>query len=236
MTSAVSFEPEAVLLDIEGTISSQPYVTAVLYSYLRDNLQSFVAARQGDPVIEQILADTVALAGEGTDPVPQLLAWLAEDRKAPPLKKIQGMVWEQGFETGGLKGQIYDDALATLTRWQADGVPLFVFSSGSILSQLLFFGSNEAGDLRGLFSGHFDTDTGAKIETESYRKIAAKIGVDPGRLLFFSDNPRELVAATAAGLPVVHVVRAEEGTAPDNRFPEISSFEEVELPNWSKAG
>lgn len=234
MAAKLTFEPEVVLLDIEGTIASQPYVTAVLYSFLRDNLPAYVAKHGDDPVVQKVLADTIELSGDNRDPVATLLGWLAEDRKAPPLKKIQGLVWVDGFQNGGLKGHIYADALAALTRWHEAGVPLFIFSSGSILSQTLFFEKNAAGDLRFLFSGHFDTDTGAKVETESYSRIAAAIGVAASRLLFFSDNPRELVAATAAGLPVVHVVRAEEGTAPDGRFPEIASFAEVELANWPK--
>jgi len=237
MAAKLSFAPDVVLLDIEGTIASQPYVTAVLYSYLRDNLPCYVAARRDDPVVQEILRDTQALAGDDRDPVETLLGWLAEDRKAPPLKKIQGMVWVDGFETGRLKGHMYDDALAALKRWHAAGVPLWIFSSGSVLSQTLFFANQPVptGDIRFLFSGHFDTDVGAKVETPSYGRIAAAIGVAPERLLFFSDNPRELVAAAAAGLPVVHVVRAEEGTASDPRFPEIASFAEVELSNWPKA-
>ncbi|MCX5514946.1 acireductone synthase [Kaistia algarum] len=235
MSANLVFEPDVVLLDIEGTIASQPYVTAVLYSYLRDNLKDYVAAHHDDPVVQQILADTVTLAGEPCDPIETLLGWLAEDRKAPPLKKIQGMVWVAGFEAGRLQGHIYDDALAMLKLWHEAGVPLFVFSSGSVLSQTLFFANIPSGDLRPLFSGHYDTDIGAKVETESYRKIAGSIGVDPTRLLFFSDNPRELAAATAAGLPVVHVVREEEGTKPDPRFQAITSFEEVELRRWPTA-
>jgi enolase-phosphatase E1 len=232
MSSKLVFEPDVVLLDIEGTIASQPYVTAVLYSYLRDNLPDYVDAHRDDPVVQQVLADTLALAGDDRDPVETLLGWLAEDRKAPPLKKIQGMVWVAGFEAGRLQGHIYEDALAALTSWHEAGVPLFIFSSGSVLSQTLFFANIPSGDLRPLFSGHYDTDIGAKVETESYRKIAGSIGVDPSRLLFFSDNPRELAAATAAGLPVVHVVREEEGTKPDPRFQAIASFAEVELRRW----
>lgn len=232
MATRLAFSPDVVLLDIEGTIASQPYVTAVLYSFLRDNLAGYVEAHGEDPVVQKVLADTIELSGREGDPVATLLGWLAEDRKAPPLKKIQGLVWEDGFRRGGLKGHIYEDALETLNAWHRAGVPLYIFSSGSILSQLLFFEKNAGGDLRYLFSGHYDTDTGAKVETQSYGKIATSIGVKPDRLLFFSDNPRELVAATAAGLAVVHVVRAEEGTAPDPRFPEIASFAEVELTNW----
>ena len=223
----LTYSPDVVLLDIEGTISSQPYVIEVLYGYLRQHMPAYVDAHRDDPVIQQILADTIALAGSDADPVETLLGWLAEDKKAPPLKKIQGLIWENGYAEGAFKGHIYDDALAVLKRWHAAGIPLFIFSSGSIQSQVQFFQFNRAGDLRYLFKGHFDTDTGAKVETTSYTKIAEAIGVAPERLLFFSDNPRELVAATAAGVPNIHVLR--EDTPPDTRFAEIRSFEEVEL-------
>ena len=35
--------------------------------------------------------------------------WIAEDRKATPLKALQGMIWRQGYESGELKGHVYDD-------------------------------------------------------------------------------------------------------------------------------
>jgi enolase-phosphatase E1 len=228
----LTFSPEIVLLDIEGTISSQSFVIRVLYSYLRERLPAYVAAHCDDPEIQRILDDTVALAGDGADPVETLLAWLAVDKKAPPLKKVQGLVWEHGYAEGAFKGHIYDDALAVLTRWKTAGVPLYIFSSGSLQSQIQFFQFNQAGDLRPLFSGHFDTDTGAKVETGSYLRIAEAIGVAPERMLFFSDNPRELVAAEAAGVPHVQVLR--EDMPADGRFAAIHSFEEVELANWPK--
>jgi enolase-phosphatase E1 len=228
----LTFSPEIVLLDIEGTISSQSFVIRVLYSYLRERLPAYVAAHRDDPEIQRILDDTAALAGDGADPVETLLAWLAVDKKAPPLKKVQGLVWEHGYAEGAFQGHIYDDALAVLTRWKAAGVPLYIFSSGSLQSQIQFFQFNQAGDLRPLFSGHFDTDTGAKVETGSYLRIAEAIGVAPERMLFFSDNPRELVAAEAAGVQRVQVLR--EDMPADGRFAAIHSFEEVELANWPK--
>jgi enolase-phosphatase E1 len=87
------------------------------------------------------------------------------------------------------------------------------------------FQHNIAGDLRGLFSGHFDLATGSKLEAGSYRKIAAAIKQAPGTILFLSDNPKELEAAQAAGLRVIHVVR--ERTVPDARFPIAHSFAEI---------
>jgi enolase-phosphatase E1 len=36
--------------------------------------------------------------------------WIREDRKETPLKTLQGMLWEQGYQQGAFRGHIYDDA------------------------------------------------------------------------------------------------------------------------------
>ena len=217
--------PKVLLLDIEGTISSQSYVLNTLYPYTRKHLPGYLAAHPDDPEVVKALADTRALAGPGVDPVAALLQWVAEDRKAPPLKLLQGLVWESGYKEGAFQGQIYDDALAALENWKAQGIPLFIYSSGSVKCQVDFYHYSERGDLRGLFAGHFDTDVGAKVEAESYRRILARIGYQPSEVLFLSDNPRELVAAREAGIGVIHVIR--EDTKPDPRFPIVHSFDEI---------
>lgn len=222
----LQLEAEVVLVDIEGTISSQSYVLDVLYAYSRARLAEFVAERRGDPEIEAILEDASRRAGGG-DPVAALIGWQDADQKVPPLKKLQGRIWEYGYLEGAYKGHIYDDALAALRRFKAAGLPIYIFSSGSVQAQVQFFQYSAAGDLRPLFHGHFDTDIGAKVEPASYLAIAASIGVAPDRIVFFTDNPRELEAAAAAELVVVHVVK--EKTPKDGRYPEITDFGEVEI-------
>lgn len=222
----LSIDADVVLVDIEGTISSLSYVNTVLYGYSRARIPAHVAERRGDPEIEAILADAAARA-DGRDPVEALIAWQDADLKVPPLKKLQGLVWEHGYREGAFQGHVYPDALAALRLFRAAGLPVFIFSSGSVKAQVEFFRYSEAGDLRGLFDGHYDTDVGAKVEPASYRAIADRIGAAPERIVFFTDNPRELEAATAAGLRVVHVVK--DGTAPDPRFPEIADFADVEV-------
>ncbi len=51
-----------------------------------------------------------------------LLEWIAADRKATPLKALQGMVWAQGYRAGQLKGHVYPDAVAALRAWHAAGL------------------------------------------------------------------------------------------------------------------
>jgi enolase-phosphatase E1 len=220
---------DAVLLDIEGTLSSQSYVSRTLFPFSRARLPEFVQRHAGEAEVARILAETRALAEPGEDPLAALLRWIDEDRKAAPLKAIQGLIWDEGYRSGTLTGQVFADSVAALRRWQAAGVPRHIFSSGSVRAQIQFFRHSPEGDLTPLFDGHFDLAVGPKVEPDSYRKIAGAIAVAPTRLRFFSDNPRELVAAEAAGLQVIQVIR--EDTPPDPRFTQVSSFDEA--PVWA---
>ncbi|MHB8913034.1 MAG: acireductone synthase, partial [Lysobacter sp.] len=91
---------------------------------------------------------------------------------------------------------------------------LYVYSSGSVPAQRLFFGHSDAGDLTPLFSGWFDTEVGGKREAGSYRRIAESIHLPPGEILFLSDIVEELDAAREAGLQTVLVDRIEDYPAP----------------------
>jgi len=158
--------------------------------FMRTNIERratfFVRMRMHAAVLDH---DAVrrTLVGGG-DPIVALNAWQDQDVKAPPLKKLQGLIWESGYKLGVLRSPIFSDALSAIRRWKAAGLHLYVYSSGSVEAQLLFFEFSTAGDLRPLFSGHYDTDVGSKVEPASYIRIAEQIGVRPDRILFFSDR------------------------------------------------
>ena len=162
---------KAILTDIEGTTSSIAFVAEVLFPYARAHLADYVAANPAE--CAAILAEVAAT--EPGDPIETLTRWIDEDRKATPLKALQGKIWADGYASAAFQGHIYPDAVAGLRRWHAAGLKLYVFSSGSVPAQKLLFGHSEAGDLTPLFSGYFDTTTGAKREAESYRTIAGKL-------------------------------------------------------------
>ncbi|WP_309675035.1 acireductone synthase, partial [Pseudomonas sp.] len=193
---------KAILTDIEGTTSAVSFVFDVLFPYAAKHLPDFVRqnAARAD-VAEQLAAvrrDTNESNADVERVIDTLLGWIAEDRKATPLKALQGMVWEQGYQAGELKGHIYPDAVEALKRWHQDGFKLFVYSSGSIQAQKLIFGCSEAGDLSPLFSGYFDTTSGPKREALSYERITQAIGLDASQILFLSDIVEELDAARTA--------------------------------------
>lgn len=202
---------KAILTDIEGTTSAVSFVFDVLFPYAARHLPGFVSEHAAEPaVVEQV----EAVRRESGEPeasvervVAILLEWIAEDRKATPLKALQGMVWEQGYRAGQLKGHVYPDAVEALRRWHAEGYRLYVYSSGSIQAQKLIFGCSEAGDLSPLFSGYFDTTSGPKREAGSYRRIVKAIGLPAEEVLFLSDVVQELDAAREAGLPTIGLAR-----------------------------
>ena len=202
---------KAIVTDIEGTTSAVSFVFDVLFPYAAKHLPDFVRqnAERAD-VAEQLDAvrrDSNAPQADVERVVEILLSWIEEDRKATPLKALQGMVWAQGYHAGQLKGHVYPDAVEALKRWHQAGYQLFVYSSGSIQAQKLIFGCSEAGDLTPLFSGYFDTTSGPKREAQSYTNIQQAIGVEPQDILFLSDIVQELDAAESAGLKTCGLAR-----------------------------
>jgi enolase-phosphatase E1 len=138
--------------------------------------------------------------------------WLMDrDRKSTALKSLQGKIWKAGFESGELKGTLFDDVPDAFRRWSADA-RVAIYSSGSVDAQKLLFRHSIFGDLTPLISGYFDTRTGPKMERASYAAIAAATHVTPQELLFFSDSVRELDAAREAGCATRLVMRS--GNAP----------------------
>ncbi|MBP7722215.1 MAG: acireductone synthase [Alphaproteobacteria bacterium] len=213
----------AIVTDIEGTTSSISFVKDVLFPYARKQIPAFV--RKNEKQVIGLLDEVRAFEKNpklSTDEViATLQRWIDEDQKITPLKVLQGMIWQTGYAAGDFKGHIYDDALEGLQRWHAAGIKLYVYSSGSVPAQKLLFGYTPRGDLTPLFSGYFDTATGPKLEAESYRKIASQINASPNTILFLSDNPQEINAATEAGMETILVDR--ENNSPNS----VKNFDQI---------
>ena len=208
---------KTILTDIEGTTSSISFVKDVLFPYARRALPGFVAARGSEPEVRRWL-DAVAaeLGGACQDDlvVETLQGWIDEDRKHTALKALQGMVWADGYGRADFTAHVYPDTAPALRRWHDAGHRLAVYSSGSVPAQKLLFGHTGAGDLTPLFDAWFDTEVGGKREAGSYARIAGRLGVAPGDIVFLSDVVAELDAARTAGLRTVLVDRREDYPQP----------------------
>ncbi len=205
-----------ILTDIEGTTSSISFVKDVLFPYAAQALPAFVRDHGHEPDVRQWLDAVADEAGAADDDavVAQLQQWIAEDRKHTALKALQGMIWRHGYETGEYQAHMYPDAAESLRRWHADGHTLYVYSSGSVGAQKLFFRFSESGDLLPLFSGHFDTAVGGKRDAVSYTRIADQLAVKSSEVLFLSDVVEELDAARDAGMQTALVDRRQDYPAP----------------------
>lgn len=220
-----------ILTDIEGTTSSIYFVKDVLFPHAARQMRDFLQEHWQDPAVQEQVQAAARESGEPLDTVERadalLQRWIAEDRKITPLKALQGMIWRAGYESGAYTAHMYPDATACLRAWHARGLALYVYSSGSVAAQKLFFRYSDDGDLTPLFSGYFDTTIGGKREAESYRRIQAQLGCPAGDILFLSDVPEELDAAREAGFRTVLLDR--DGTAPASTHPRVTRFDEIDL-------
>jgi enolase-phosphatase E1 len=238
-------EPRVVLLDIEGTTTPAEFVYQTLFPYARNHLREFLERHQHNAEVinnlKELEAERTGDLVRGLNP-PEwrggtsasnlssaafYAQWLMDrDRKSTALKSLQGKVWQAGYESGELKGQVYPDVPPAFARWQALNRRVCIFSSGSTLAQKLLFAHTTVGDLTPFISAYFDTSVGAKTEADSYREIAAVLALAPQEIMFVSDVEAELDAAQAAGLqPVLCVRDARRPVTHGDRV--IQTFDEL---------
>jgi enolase-phosphatase E1 len=222
---------KAIVTDIEGTTSSILFVKDVLFPYARANLADYVRSHADDPQVKPLLDNVCKEAGSELSLeqiIAQLIQWIDEDKKVTPLKSLQGLIWEAGYRQGDFKGHLYPDAAEKLKAWKADGLDLYVYSSGSVYAQKLLFGHTEYGDLTPLFSGYFDTHIGGKREQQSYDNIAKQLDMPANQLLFLSDIKEELDAAKAAGFETIWLTR-DSAPEPQAEHRQVNSFDQIDV-------
>lgn len=210
----MSLPPAAVLLDIEGTTTPISFVHDVLFPFALARLEAFCAATEHQAILADVPDPKLAM----------LQGWMALDEKIPVLKTIQGIIWDEGYRQGDLKGVLYPDVEPCLRRWVRSGVRLYIYSSGSVQAQKLLFGYAVEGNLTSLIQGFFDTGVGPKREASSYVKICRGANIQAAEFLFLSDNAEELDAAAQAGLRTCQIQRAQDGTHPTLRHPGAMDF------------
>ncbi|KAF2180242.1 2,3-diketo-5-methylthio-1-phosphopentane phosphatase [Zopfia rhizophila CBS 207.26] len=202
-----------VLLDIEGTISSISFVKDVLYPYALERLTRFAHDSWREHSFQALIAGFPEEARTDAD---TLIAHVEDltrrDIKAVYLKQLQGQLWKTGYANGDLKTPLFEDVVPILEAWKSSGKTLAIFSSGSVQAQMQFFSYVKNGDttrdLNPLFSANFDTVTaGSKLEKESYEKICTELEVQPSAVTFLTDNVKEAIAATEAGVYTMLVDR-----------------------------
>jgi enolase-phosphatase E1 len=228
----------AVLTDIEGTTTPLSFVADVLFPFAKERLEDACGISAGeDPrfvdAVRQLRQEHEAEREDGAK-IPDFATgapyarYLMElDRKSTGLKALQGLIWEDGYRTGELKGDVYPDVPEALKSWKEKGIRVRIFSSGSVLAQKLLFGHTAWGDLLPYFEGYHDTTTGPKREARAYAAIAEAFGLPPGEILFLSDIVEELDAAREAGMQTGLFLRPGNKPVEPGQHPTYRSFAEL---------
>lgn len=246
MTAALSAPVRTILLDVEGTTTPLDFVYEVLFPYARSHAQEFLERHRASPDVRRDLnalrQENLDDARRGLNPpalpndweTASLLAYLEwlilRDRKSTPLKSLQGKIWEEGYRSGELRSQVFEDVPPALERWHKEQRTVSIFSSGSVLAQKLLFGHTTGGDLTRYLSSYFDTTVGSKTDPGSYQTIASALRSSRLDTVFISDVTSELDAAGAAGLQTLLCLRPGNRPQPANTYPSIRSFAEVGGP------
>ena len=196
----IPFAGRGILLDIEGTTSSIEFVYEVLFPYARQHLTPFLKDHWGElPVVGALELIARDLASDSFDEwrrgetdadalrqrlEDELFRMMELDVKATGLKELQGLIWKHGYEAGELRSHVFGDVPAALAEWDAKGIDIRIFSSGSIAAQRVFFTHTEAGDLNRYIRGNYDTTLGSKRDPASYHAIVRAMDLAPYEVLF----------------------------------------------------
>lgn len=233
-----------ILMDIEGTTTPITFVHDVLFPYAKQHLKTYLVQHKNDDEIKKHLMHLSEILSKETGKMPDLkdiaetlCQWIVEDRKQTDLKSIQGLIWEEGYQAGDLKSNVYADVVPNLQKWQKAGAWLGIYSSGSIHAQKLLFKHTQYGDITPMLSHYFDTTTGHKREKSSYDKIKVQILKDLALpkntpLFFLSDIEEELDAASEAGFLTKLIVRKDSPAKTDptsKKHQWVTDFNELKL-------
>ena len=110
-------------MDIEGTTSSISFVKDILFPYFLSNIDEInklANIKEVKYAFGQVLR--IVKKEENKDittseeVIKQLKKWCEQDLKITPLKTLQGILWQKGYQNGELLGHVYDDVPISLLR------------------------------------------------------------------------------------------------------------------------
>ncbi|KAF7496451.1 Enolase-phosphatase E1 [Sarcoptes scabiei] len=248
-------KPNAVLLDIEGTISEMGFVSRTLFPFIKNNVRLFFEetydtketremiqrlresrkyCSDNFPMIAPITADRDRVLETITK---YSLAHIIRRSRISEIKQLQILIWVWGYEKGLIKGHVYDEVTTVLHQWKNElEIDIFLFSSAMITAQQLLLCSTNYGNCLSLIDDFFDSSIGEKISTQSYLNISEALGFKPERILFITDNYEESRAASSAMFNVCLIQRSNEKmmeiskkNAKNERIPFINSLLQIEF-------
>src|SRR6185369_8270101 len=97
---------QAVLLDIEGTVTPISFVHEILFPFARAHANNYLSEHHGEPEVlvdirklcEEQASDTKESGQPPIDSIDTVVAYVNRlidlDRKSPALKSLQGKIWK----------------------------------------------------------------------------------------------------------------------------------------------
>ncbi|MBT3298216.1 acireductone synthase [archaeon] len=216
-----------VLTDIMGTTTPTSFLKTLMMDFIQNGSEYLTSATpEAIKLIDSIKEEQELTTGK------QAIEYVANQLMKRNLRtdflELIGFVNVEGYQTGRLSGEVFNDVPVAFQNWKDNGKGIFIYSNGSAESQKELYQSSNKGDLTGLINGYFDTNiVGDKSKKDSYLIIADKVQEAPKRILFISDVLPELDAADSAGYNVKLVVRPGNKSVTENDYKIVTSFTEL---------
>ncbi|RUS91677.1 hypothetical protein EGW08_000503 [Elysia chlorotica] len=246
------FGIRSIITNIEGTTTPISFEKEKLFPYVYENIENWLASnfdkaevqksitalrdqasREKNEQVENVVLIPNCDCDASKEDVIKAICenvkcQMDGDRKTTELKNLQGLILKDAYESKALKGELFQDVGPMLKMLAEEGFQLYVFSSGSIASQKLLFAHSSYGDLTDIFLGHFDTTTGSKTDSASYKKIAAEIGQEAKEVLFLTNTPQEAEAAVTAGMRSALLIRPGNAKLTDEHLQNFACIEKFD--------
>uniref|UniRef100_A0A0N5A9F9 Enolase-phosphatase E1 n=1 Tax=Syphacia muris TaxID=451379 RepID=A0A0N5A9F9_9BILA len=239
---------DALLLNLEGTVTQLTFIKHKLYVYAKENAEMFIRKNFQNPEIQDALEKlrycatverrrdkNVVIVPDAEDNREDIIVksaknvtyWLSSSNlQLPALTHFLRLMWKFAYEYNELKASVYDDFRSLLE--QITPIPVFIYGLYSVTHQKMFFSHTTSGNLTKFIAGYFDETVGTKTNPASYEAISTEIGVKPGRILFVTCSEADARAANSAGYFVCLVTRNGNPAFSGNvEFPIINLLTDV---------
>ncbi|GFQ68287.1 enolase-phosphatase E1 [Trichonephila clavata] len=161
---------KAIILDIEGTMTSIDFIRENVFPYAESHLEDFIMnnweeVKEIGLLLQQQSGDSKGNS-EDLIPLPQvpttenideiqnfqraLVFYVKQrmnaNRNDPAMKKIQGLVLRNAFRSGDIIAEIYPDTVKALETWSLENKQVFTYSTGIREVQVEFFKNTNFGN------------------------------------------------------------------------------------------
>jgi enolase-phosphatase E1 len=233
--------PQAIVMDVEETTTSWDYFRTTLRPYIVSHTERYLKSNYYRPVVQDIIAKIRKLPSNGipadkgndmdvvieaVDNVVQTQLY-STGNKSRAVYSLCHLVWTFGFESGDLKGHVFNDVPAALRNWKRNSVKIFMISVMSLEMQELTFTRSQYGNLDQFVSGYFTTEDYGQTNTkECFEKICKKIKVSSTDVVYVTKRWKDADAAMKAGIKPILIDRTTKVQDRDK----IKSLKEVTWP------